>query len=141
MIEDLKRLGVWDHELLGKIKYNDGSIQSVAEVPVELKRKYKEVFEIDASWLLRAAAQRGKWIDQSQSLNLFFKGTSGREISNFYQMAWSLGLKTTYYLRTLAVSQVEKSTLNTDKHGVTHKRVDTKQALPDQTAPVCLACE
>ena len=122
LVEDLKKLKLWDHEMLGKLKYHDGSLKLIAEIPDYLKHKYKETFEIDPVWLVRAAAYRGKWIDQSQSLNIFFKGTSGKDISNIYLYGWAMGLKTTYYLRTLAVSQVEKSTVNTAEHGVTHKR-------------------
>lgn len=122
LVEDLKKLKLWDHEMLGKLKYNDGSLSAIKEVPEYLKNKYKETFEIDPVWLVRAAAYRGKWIDQSQSLNIFFKGTSGKDISNIYMYAWTMGLKTTYYLRTLAMSQVEKSTVSTAEHGVTHKR-------------------
>src|SRR5690606_9101623 len=78
---------------------------------------YKETFEIDMRWLVRAAAARGKWIDQSQSLNIFFSGTSGQELSDLYLYAWEMGLKTTYYLRSLGASQVEKSTVSTaDTH-------------------------
>ncbi len=122
LIEDLKKLNMWDYEMLGKLKYQDGSIQNITEIPQELKDKYKETFEIDSRWLIKAAAYRGKWIDQSQSVNIFFKGSSGKEISDIYFYAWEMGLKTTYYLRTLAASQVEKSTVNTTQHGSTHIR-------------------
>lgn len=122
LVEDLKKHGLWDYEMLGKIKYNDGSVQEIQEIPPELRDKYKEVFEINTRWLMLAAARRGKWIDQSQSLNIFFHGSSGRDLSEFYMYAWSLGLKTTYYLRTLAASQVEKSTVSTATFGSTHKR-------------------
>lgn len=122
LVEELKRLKLWDYEMLGKVKYHDGSIQEIHEIPEDVRRKYKEVFEVDSQWLIRAAAYRGKWIDQSQSLNVFFKGTSGRALNDVYLYAWSLGLKTTYYLRTLAASQVEKSTVNTTEFGTTHNR-------------------
>lgn len=122
LVEDLKRLNLWDYEILGKIKYHDGSIQEIHEIPENIRRKYKEVFEVEPQWLVRAAAHRGKWIDQSQSLNIFFKGSSGRVLNDMYLYAWSLGLKTTYYLRTLAASQVEKSTVNTTEFGATHNR-------------------
>jgi ribonucleoside-diphosphate reductase alpha chain len=111
LVEDLKKLNLWDFEMLGKLKYHDGNIEGISEIPDELKKKYKEVFQIDPRHLMKVAAYRGKWIDQSQSLNVFFSGTSGREISEVYQYGWQLGLKTTYYLRSLAVSQVEKSTI------------------------------
>ncbi len=122
LVEDLKKIGLWDRAMLDQIKYHDGSIQEIIEIPEMLRAKYKEVFEINPRWLIEAAARRAKWIDQSQSLNIFYRGTSGRELSEIYFYAWKLGLKTTYYLRTLAVSQVEKSTVDTARFGSTHVR-------------------
>ncbi len=122
LVEDLKRIGMWNEGVLNELKYNDGSIAKIAGIPDALKNKYKEVFEIDMRWLVRAAAYRGKWMDQSQSLNIFFSGSSGKELSEVYFYAWKMGLKTTYYLRTLAATQVEKSTVNTQQFGSTHKR-------------------
>lgn len=122
LITDLKKLNLWDFEMIGKLKYHDGSVKQITEIPAHLRDKYKEVFEISPEWLLRSAAQRGKWIDQSQSLNIYFSGSSGKELAGIYEYAWSLGLKTTYYLRTLSASQVEKSTVSTAEFGVTHKR-------------------
>ncbi|MDO8518303.1 MAG: ribonucleoside-diphosphate reductase subunit alpha [bacterium] len=122
LVEDLKRLGLWDMDMLEKIKYHDGSIQQIAEIPPALRDKYKEAFEIDPQWLVKAAAYRGRWIDQSQSLNIFYGGTSGRVLSEIYQYAWSLGLKTTYYLRTLGASRVEKATISMAKFGSTSQQ-------------------
>jgi ribonucleoside-diphosphate reductase alpha chain len=122
LVEDLKKLGLWSKSMLDQIKYHDGSVEKILEIPANLRAKYKEVFEINPRWLIEAAARRMKWIDQSQSLNIFFRGLSGRELSEIYFYAWKLGLKTTYYLRTLAVSQVEKSTVDTQKFGSTHTR-------------------
>jgi ribonucleotide reductase alpha subunit len=107
--------------MLEKIKYFDGSIQAIAEIPPAIREKYKEVFEIEPQWLVKAAAYRGRWIDQSQSLNIFYGGTSGKVLSEIYQYAWDLGLKTTYYLRTLGASRIEKSTVNMQKFGGTSK--------------------
>jgi len=122
LVEDLKKLNLWDYEMLGKIKYYDGSIAEINEIPRWLKEKYKEAFEINPRWLIKAAAYRGRWIDQSQSLNIFYRGSSGKEIADIYVYAWEMGLKTTYYLRTLGASQVEKSTLDAGKFGATHRR-------------------
>lgn len=135
LVEDLKKLNLWDFEMLGKIKYNDGSIASINEIPENIRNKYKEVFDIDPIWLLKAAAHRGKWIDQSQSLNIYFKGNSGKEVAGIYMTAWELGLKTTYYLRSLAASQVEKSTVNTSEYGSTHNRTtfNVIKKQPSQT--------
>lgn len=121
LVEDLKSVGMWNADMLEKIKFYDGSIQDIAEIPLAMREKYKEAFEIESQWLIKAAAYRGRWIDQSQSLNIFYGGTSGRVLSDIYQYAWSLGLKTTYYLRTLGASRVEKSTVNMSKFGGTSK--------------------
>ncbi len=115
LVEDLQRAGLWDESMLLRIKYYDGSVQSIAEIPAELRAKYKEVFEVEPIWLLKHAAYRGKWIDQSQSLNIFTSTKSGKALSDIYMAAWSMGLKTTYYLRTLAASGIEKSTLDINK--------------------------
>jgi ribonucleotide reductase alpha subunit len=103
--------------MLERIKFNDGSIQAIEEIPPRIRDKYKEVFEIEPQWLIKAAAYRGRWIDQSQSLNIFYGGTSGRVLSEIYQYAWNLGLKTTYYLRSLGASRIEKSTIDLAKYG------------------------
>jgi ribonucleoside-diphosphate reductase alpha chain len=122
LVNDLKALKLWDFEMIGLLKYNDGSVKDIPSIPASLKDKYKEVFQIDPSWLIKSAAHRGKWVDQSQSLNIYFAGTSGKELANIYEYAWNLGLKTTYYLRSLGASQVEKSTVNASEFGSTHKR-------------------
>ncbi len=122
LVEDLKKTGLWTEEMLQAIKYNDGSVADIPSMPVELKVKYKETFEIDMRWIVKAGVSRGKWIDQSQSLNMFFNGTSGQELSELYMYAWEAGLKTTYYLRSLAATQVEKSTVGTMG---THLRKDS----------------
>lgn len=124
LVTDLKALNLWDFEMIGLLKYNDGSVKEIPSIPAHLKDKYKEVFEIDPSWLIKSAAARGKWVDQSQSLNIYFAGSSGKELAGIYEYAWMQGLKTTYYLRSLGASQVEKSTVSTSEFGATHKRED-----------------
>lgn len=144
LIQDLKQRKLWSQGLLEEIKGNDGNIEQVGAIPQELKDKYKEVFDIESAWLIKAAAHRGKWIDQSQSLNLFVKGHSGKKISESYQYAWAMGLKTTYYLRTLAATTVEKSTLELGKQQSMSTVVrqteqplaEEKQAKPASTQPV-----
>ncbi|MGA1050238.1 MAG: ribonucleoside-diphosphate reductase subunit alpha, partial [Minisyncoccia bacterium] len=129
LIEDLKKISLWNPAIAEKIKYFDGSIAQITEIPANLREKYKEVFEIDPKWLVKAAAYRGKWMDQSQSLNIFYRGVSGREIAEVYMYAWEMGVKTTYYLRTLAISQVEKSTVSINEFGTTHRRDFTQNAV------------
>lgn len=137
LVGDLKKLNLWNDAMLNELKYHDGSIAKIAGIPDAMKNKYKETFEIDMRWLMRAAAHRGKWIDQAQSLNIFFKGSSGRELSEIYQYGWSLGLKTTYYLRSLAATQVEKSTVSTALHGSTHTR-DVATATGTEATPAVI---
>jgi len=115
LINDLKARKLWNQEVLEQLKHYDGSVQKIAEIPDELKEKYREVFEMDPAWIVRHAAYRGKWIDQSQSVNIFVSTNSGAALSDLYMMAWRMGLKTTYYLRTLGASAVEKSTLDVNK--------------------------
>jgi len=121
LIEDLKKLDLWNEETLDQLKYHDGNLNLIASVPDSLKKKHKEAFDIDPEFMLKLTAIRGKWIDQSQSHNVFMRGVSGNKLSEIYFTAWRLGLKTTYYLRTLAASQIEKSTLSTE-YGFTQKR-------------------
>ncbi len=134
LVEDLKKLGLWNQTVLEEIKQHDGSIGDVTVIPPRLRSKYKEVFDIDTEWLIKAAAYRGKWIDQSQSLNIFYKGTSGRRLGELYMLAWHMGLKTTYYLRTQAASSVEKSTVALQS-SVVPITATTAPALPVASVP------
>ena len=115
LIEDLKALGLWNKNILEEIKFRDGSIQNINNIPKKIRDKYKTAFEISPEWLIKAAAYRGKWIDQSQSLNIFTDTESGKILSNIYITAWMMGLKTTYYLRSLGASSIEKSTVDVNK--------------------------
>lgn len=115
LVHDLQKRNLWNDEMIEKIKHYDGSVQNITDVPQDLKDRYKEVFEIKPEWVIRHAARRAKWIDQSQSLNLFIQTESGKDLSDMYINAWESGLKTTYYLRTLGASGVEKSTVDINK--------------------------
>ncbi len=137
LVRDLKALGLWTAEMLDQLKYFDGNVQMIAGIPDHLKEKYREAFEIDPIVALQLTASRGKWVDQSQSHNVFMKGTSGKKLSEIYIAAWRAGLKTTYYLRTLAASQIEKSTLDASKFGFTQKR-DFKSEAPAPAAAVAV---
>ena len=125
LVQDLRSSGLWNQEIADELKFFDGSVQKMTSLSDHYKFKYKVAFEIDPSWYLKLAAVRGKWIDQSQSLNIFMQGTSGKILSEIYIQAWELGLKTTYYLRTLAASQIEKATLGSN-YGFTQKRENHK---------------
>ncbi|MFW6212373.1 MAG: ribonucleoside-diphosphate reductase subunit alpha [Spirochaetota bacterium] len=122
LVRDLKARGLWNQEMLDQLKFHDGSLEKIENIPAELKNLYKEAFEIDPVHLIKITAARGKWIDQSQSHNVFMRGASGKKLHDIYTAAWECGLKTTYYLRTLGASQIEKSTLDAKKYGYTQKR-------------------
>lgn len=139
LVQDLKKLKIWNKKTLEMLKYYDGNPSFIPIIPQKLKEKYKETFEIDPEWTLKLAAVRAKWIDQSQSNNIFFKGTSGKKISETYISAWRKGIKTTYYLRTLAASQIEKATLEA-KYGLTQKRSYDDNPVFQETG-ICEACE
>ena len=109
LVDDLLALGLWNKPMIDAIKYHNGSVASINAIPENLKNKYKETFEIEPSYVVRAAAYRGKWIDQSASTNIFVSTTSGKLLSDLYIDAWKTGIKTTYYLRTLAASQISKT--------------------------------
>jgi ribonucleoside-diphosphate reductase alpha chain len=111
LVHDLKQRGLWDEVMVSDLKYFDGSLGSIDRVPEELKQLYATSFEIEPTWLIQAAARRQKWIDQSQSLNLYIAQPSGKKLEALYREAWRSGLKTTYYLRSRSATHVEKSTL------------------------------
>jgi ribonucleoside-diphosphate reductase alpha chain len=115
LVADLKRDGLWTSEMVNYLKYYDGNIQNIPGLSPRIKEKYKEAFEIDPVWTLKQTAARGKWIDQSQSVNIFTATTSGKALNDIYFNAWNMGLKTTYYLRTMGASSIEKSTVDINK--------------------------
>ena len=110
LVAELKRLNLWDEVMVADLKYFDGSLAKIDRVPLELRELYATAFEVDANWIVEAGARRQKWIDQAQSLNIYMAGASGKKLDETYKLAWVRGLKTTYYLRTLAATSAEKST-------------------------------
>ncbi len=109
LVADLKKLGLWDLTMVEDLKYYDGSVQQIDRIPQHLKVRYATAFEIDPRWLVEAAARRQKWIDQAQSLNLYMPEPSGKKMDQLYKLAWVRGLKTTYYLRSMGATHVEKT--------------------------------
>ncbi len=109
LVNDLKALELWDEVMLNDLKYFEGSVQPIDRIPDELKAKYATAFEIDPRWLVEAASRRQKWIDQGQSLNLYMVDPSGKKMDDLYKLAWVRGLKTTYYLRSMGATHMEKS--------------------------------
>jgi ribonucleoside-diphosphate reductase alpha chain len=115
LVRDLKKLNLWNQEMIDLLKYHDGEVADIAEIPADLKKKYATAFAIDYTFFIDAAARRQKWIDQSQSVNLFLATPDLKALSHMYRAAWRAGLKTTYYLRTLGASNIEKATINVKK--------------------------
>ncbi len=109
LVADLKALDLWDDVMVNDLKYFDGSVQKIERIPDSLKIKYATAFEIDSRWLIEAASRRQKWLDQAQSLNLYLAEPNGKALDNLYKLAWIRGLKTTYYLRSLGATQMEKT--------------------------------
>ncbi|WP_397451827.1 ribonucleoside-diphosphate reductase subunit alpha [Pseudomonas sp. NA-150] len=150
LVRDLKARGLWDSVMINDLKYYDGSVQQIERIPQELKELYATAFEVETKWIVDAASRRQKWIDQAQSLNLYIAGASGKKLDVTYRMAWYRGLKTTYYLRALAATSTEKSTVNTGKlnavssgnHGDDSILAAPKpsESAPAGPAPVPKAC-
>jgi ribonucleoside-diphosphate reductase alpha chain len=112
LVRDLKARGLWDEVMVADLKYFDGSLARIDRIPQDLRDIYATAFEVEPSWLVEAASRRQKWIDQAQSLNIYMAGASGKKLDDTYKQAWLRGLKTTYYLRTMAATHVEKSTVS-----------------------------
>ena len=115
LVNDLKRLGLWDDVMVVDLKHFDGSLRPIDRVPQDIKALYATAFEVETSWIVEAAARRQKWIDQAQSLNIYMAGASGKKLDDTYKLAWLRGLKTTYYLRTQSATHAEKSTVKAGK--------------------------
>ena len=128
---DLKKLGLWDAEMVDDLKYFDGIITEIDRIPAELKELYRTAFEIEPRWLIACASRRQKWIDMGQSLNLYIAQPNGKQLSEMYLLAWERGLKTTYYLRSQAATQVEKSTTDTNRRGLQPRWMKNKSASAD----------
>lgn len=142
LVDDLKKRDVWDEVMVNDLKYYDGSIQKIERLPEDLKAIYATAFELDPRWLVEAASRRQKWIDQSQSLNLYMAEPSGKKLDSLYKFAWLKGLKTTYYLRALGATHVEKSTLVTGDNKL--NAVSTAENNPvvcSVVDPDCEACQ
>lgn len=148
LVRDLKERDLWDDVMVADLKYFDGAVSKIDRIPDDLKQLYATAFEVDPKWLVEAASRRQKWIDQAQSLNIYMAGASGKRLDELYKLAWVRGLKTTYYLRTLAASNTEKSTgrggeLNAVSNG-TSAIAEDLDAAPKMCSidnPDCEACQ
>ncbi len=142
LVKDLKELNLWDSVMVNDLKYYEGSVQKIDRVPKEIKEVYATAFEVEPRWLVDAASRRQKWIDQAQSLNLYVSGASGKKLDITYRMAWLRGLKTTYYLRALAATTTEKSTVS--DNSLNKVSTDAAAAVPMACSiddPDCEACQ
>jgi ribonucleoside-diphosphate reductase alpha chain len=142
LVKDLKELDLWDDVMVADLKYFDGSLAKIDRVPAALRQLYATAFEIETTWIVEAGARRQKWIDQAQSLNIYMAGASGKKLDDTYKLAWQRGLKTTYYLRTLAATSAEKSTgkggeLNSVPASGGHVS-SAKAAAPEPEPKMCL---
>jgi ribonucleoside-diphosphate reductase alpha chain len=144
LVRDLKKLNLWDEVMIADLKYFDGSLEKIDRVPPDVRSLYATAFEIDASWLVECAARRQKWIDQSQSLNIYMAGASGKKLDDTYKLAWLRGLKTTYYLRTLGATSTEKSTSKAGQLNAVPANGGLSEEQPKVCSildPECEACQ
>ncbi len=118
LVNELKKRNLWGEDMLEALKYFDGALGEIPNLPEDIKSRFATAFEIEPKWVIQCASRRQKWIDMGQSLNLYLGQPSGRRLDEMYRLAWNSGLKTTYYLRSLGATQVEKSTVDINKFGV-----------------------
>jgi ribonucleoside-diphosphate reductase alpha chain len=128
LVTKLKELDLWDEEMIDDLKYFDGAIHEIERIPDEVKKVYVTAFEVAPDWIIECGARRQKWIDMGESLNLYLSQPSGKKLHEMYMLAWEKGLKTTYYLRTVAATQIEKSTVDINKRGLQPRWMKNKSA-------------
>ena len=145
LVNALKEQGLWDSVMVNDLKYYDGSVKEISRVPEEIKSIYATAFEVEPRWLVDAASRRQKWIDQSQSLNLYIDEPNGKKLDVMYRMAWIRGLKTTYYLRSRGATTTEKSTIATGElNAVSASQEPMNAEAPEACSvvdPDCEACQ
>jgi ribonucleoside-diphosphate reductase alpha chain len=134
LVRDLKKLNLWDDVMVMDLKHFDGSLSPIDRVPQEIKQLYATAFEVETQWLVEAASRRQKWIDQAQSLNIYMAGASGKKLDETYKLAWLRGLKTTYYLRTMSATHVEKSTVTAGRMNAVSSGNDSKNSMRSSSA-------
>ncbi len=128
LVLELKKRGLWDAEMIDDLKYFDGVLTEIERVPEDLKQVYLTAFEIEPDWIIECGSRRQKWIDMGQSLNLYLSEPNGKKLNDMYMRAWKKGLKTTYYLRSLGATQIEKSTTDINKRGLQPRWMKSKSA-------------
>ncbi len=146
LVDALKKIDMWDDQMIDDLKYFDGSILEIERIPEEMKKLFLTSFEIDPEWIIECGSRRQKWIDQAQSLNLYMAEASGKKLHNMYMFAWNRGIKTTYYLRSMGATQIEKSTMDINKRGLQPRwmknespsaRVKVNREENTPSVPVC----
>jgi ribonucleoside-diphosphate reductase alpha chain len=141
LVDKLKSLNLWDDVMINDLKYFEGSLSQISRIPDDVKKLFSTAFEVEPKYIVEAASRRQKWIDQAQSLNLYINNADGKKLDITYRMAWYSGLKTTYYLRSLAATTTEKSTVKQGNlNAVSAEAKETPQQELGAPAPVPTAC-
>ena len=141
LVVKLKELDLWDDVMINDLKYYEGSLSQISRIPDDIKKIFSTAFEVEPRYIVESASRRQKWIDQGQSLNLYIGNADGKKLDITYRMAWYSGLKTTYYLRSIAATSTEKSTVQQGKLNAVSSGAEEapKQEL-GAPAPVPTAC-
>tara|TARA_B100001115_G_scaffold26508_1_gene19353 strand:+ start:85 stop:2955 length:2871 start_codon:yes stop_codon:yes gene_type:complete len=152
LVKKLKELGLWDDVMINDLKYFEGSLTEISRIPDDIKTLFSTAFEIEPRYIVESASRRQKWIDQAQSLNLYIGNADGKKLDITYRMAWYSGLKTTYYLRSIAATSTEKSTVqqgklnavSSDTNQNSNHELGAPAPVPDACSlddPDCEACQ
>ncbi len=152
LVKKLKELDLWDDVMINDLKYFEGSLSEISRIPDNIKKLFSTAFEVEPRYIVESASRRQKWIDQAQSLNLYIGNADGKKLDITYRMAWYSGLKTTYYLRSIAATSTEKSTVQQGKLNAVSSNENQKDTqelgaaapIPDACSlddPDCEACQ
>jgi ribonucleoside-diphosphate reductase alpha chain len=142
LVAELKALGLWTEAIRSRLKVSEGSVQGLAELPEEIRAVYRTAWEVPMRSLIDLAADRGAFIDQSQSLNLFAENPNIGQMSSMYFYAWKKGLKTTYYLRSRPATRIAKATVETPAEPSSLPEADAAAvACSLETPETCEACQ
>ena len=143
LVRKLKALNLWDDVMINDLKYFEGSLTEISRIPDDIKKLFSTAFEVEPQYIVEAASRRQKWIDQAQSLNLYIGNANGKKLDLTYRMAWYSGLKTTYYLRSIAATTTEKSTIHQGTLNAVSSQAEPVPEVPHELgapAPVPEAC-
>ena len=143
LVRKLKAIDLWDDVMINDLKYFEGSLSEISRIPDDIKKLFSTAFEVEPQYIVESASRRQKWIDQAQSLNLYIGNANGKKLDLTYRMAWYSGLKTTYYLRSIAATTTEKSTINQGSLNAVSAQAEQAPEVPHELgapAPVPEAC-